>query len=132
MFRRSGLAAFVITLGVVASLVPAASAHHRPRHHRHRATAVIVVARPKPLRHAVVLNGRAYGVLDMNVKPKTTEVWTDGRFRGTCDDFDGHPNKLHLLPGVHRIKLVTSDGIEASREVQVRAGLEINVGLDLR
>ncbi|MCH7780494.1 MAG: hypothetical protein IH848_06580, partial [Acidobacteria bacterium] len=56
----------------------------------------------------------------------------DGTFRGTCDAFDGFPNKLALAPGMHTIKFVTPDGIEASRDVRVRAGVEVNVGLDLR
>ena len=72
------------------------------------------------------------GVLDMNVKPRSTEVWVDGTFRGTCDAFDGHPKKLHLRPGTHRIKLVTPDGLEVAREIRVRAGIEFNVGIDLR
>ena len=80
----------------------------------------------------VVINGVAHGTLDMNVKPRSTEVWVDGTFRGTCDAFDGHPNKLHLRPGTHRIKLVTPDGLEVAREIRVRAGVEVNVGIDLR
>ena len=133
MLGRSRLAVFIATLGVAALLLPTVSAHRRPRgHHHRRATAVIVVGKPTAVRHAVLVNGRPHGVLDMNVKPRATELWTDGKFRGTCDAFDGHPNKLRLLPGVHRIKLVTPDGVEVSRELHVRAGIEVNVGLDLR
>ena len=133
MIKHSRLAACLVTLSVAVLLFPTTSAHRRPRgHHHRRAIAVIVVGKPTPLRHPVIFNGRPHGVLDMNVTPKATQVWTDGKFRGTCDIFDGHPNKLHLLPGVHRITLVTPDGDEVSRELHIRAGLEVNIGLDLR
>ena len=111
-----------------------AEAHRRGyrHHHGHRhAKAVIVVGKPKTVR-AVVIDGVAHGTLDMNVKPRATEVWVDGKLRGTCDAFDGHPKKLHLRPGTHRIKLVTPDGLEVAREIRVRAGIEVNVGIDLR
>ena len=79
-----------------------------------------------------MINGRAHGSLDMNVKPKATEVWVDGTFRGTCDTFDGHPGKLNLLPGMHTLKLVTPEGVSVEHEIRVRANTEFNVGLDLR
>ena len=86
---------------------------------------------PKPVRHAVVINGRRHGVLDMNVTPKETRVYVDGKLRGTCDDFDGYPGKLNLLPGKHDIRLVTPDGVSVERRVSIKAGVEVNVGLDL-
>ncbi len=95
-------------------------------------TAVVVVGKPKPVSRVVVVNGARLGVLDLNVKPKATEVWVNGRLRGTCAEFDGHPDKLTLRPGMHSIRFVTPDGIEAARDIRVRAGREINVGLDLR
>lgn len=118
-------------LAVAALLSPAVMAHPRRYHHRH-GNAVIVVGKPRPVRTAVVINGRPHGILDMNVKPKSTEVYVDGTFRGTCGALDGFPDKLYLLPGKHRIKLVTPDGITVRRDVRVRAGVEIDVGLDLR
>ena len=71
-------------------------------------------------------------MLDINVKPKATELWVDGRYRGTCGEFDGHPGKLHLAAGLHDIRLVLPDGTAVERQVRVRAGVELNVGLDLR
>ena len=124
-----------LAAGAIAGLLSASlvNAHPRARFHRHgRTTAVIVVGKPRPASRAVVVNGARHGVLDLNVKPKATSVWIDGRFRGTCDAFDGFPNKLALAPGIHTIRFVTPDGIEAARDVRVRAGIEINVGLDLR
>ena len=83
-------------------------------------------------RHTVVVHGRPAGVLDLNLKPKATEVWVDGRFRRIADDFDGIPQKLLLTQGHHRLKLVTPDGVEVARDIRIQAGTEINIGLDLR
>lgn len=125
IFATAGLAV------LIGSTVVEAHPKRRAHRHAHR-TAVIVVGQPKPAARVVVINGARYGTLDLNVKPRATEVWVDGEFRGTCEAFDGHPDKLVLAPGMHRLKLVTPDGIEVSRDVRVRAGLEFNVGLDLR
>ena len=123
--------------GILAAslFAPSASAHRRPWHHRHGqplARAEILFGMPRPVRRAVVINGVAHGTLDLNVRPRTTEVWVDGELRGTCAAFDGHPAKLHLPPGAHRVKLVTPDGVTVSRALRVSAGTETNVGLDLR
>lgn len=125
----------LLAAGLIVGLLSASvvDAHPRARFHRHeRTTAVVVVGKPKPVRHVLVVNGARFGVLDLNVRPKATRVWIDGTLRGTCGAFDGFPNKLTLAPGMHTIKLVTPEGIEAARDVRVRAGVEFNVGLDLR
>jgi hypothetical protein len=129
--RRRVPVSLLAVLTLLFLSVGRAWAHPRPRPHSHR-KAVIVVGKPKPVRHVVVIHGKPHGTLDMNVKPKSTAVFVDGRLRGTCGEFDGSPGKLHLLPGMHRVKLVTPDGIEIKKNVRVRAGVEINVGLDLR
>jgi hypothetical protein len=124
-----------LAAGAIAGLlsVSFADAHSRARFHRHgRTTAVVVIGKPKPTPRVVTVNGAMHGVLDLNVKPKATRVWIDGHLRGTCGAFDGFPNKLTLAPGIHTIKLVTPGGIEATRDVRVRAGVEVNVALDLR
>ena len=127
------LSVFLTVAGSIAPLVqaaPRAQRHHRVRHHH--AKAVIVVGPPRAVRHTVAVHGRPAGVLDLNLKPKATEVWVDGRLRGIADDFDGIPQKLLLAQGPHRLKLITPDGVELARDIRVQAGTEINVGLDLR
>lgn len=134
MKRRPGP---VLVLGCVSLAVWLAgvSAHTRARPHVHRQAtprAVVVVSPPRPAKRVVVVDGLAHGALDLNVKPRSSEVWVDGNLRGTADAFDGFPAKLYLRPGVHRLELVTPDGERASREIRVQAGVELNVGLDLR
>ncbi len=127
------LAACLTVAGSIAPPVQAGPrAHRHHRHRQHQAKAVIVVGPARAARHTVTVLGRPAGVLDLNLKPKATEVWVDGRFRGIADDFDGIPQKLLLAQGQHRLKLVTPDGVEIARDIRVQAGTEINIGLDLR
>jgi len=112
--------------------LPSAVAHPRARHGHHSSAAIIVIGKPRPVRQSVVVRGRPAGVLDLDVRPKDTRVWVDGRLRGTVDDFDGRPRKLHLAAGDHLVKLVTPDGVEVARVVKVEADVELNVGLSLR
>lgn len=129
----AALTACLIAAGSIAPPVQAdPRANRHARHRRHHAKTVIVVGQPRAVRHTVVIHGRPAGVLDLNLKPKTTEVWVDGRFRGIADDFDGIPQKLLLAQGQHLLKLVTPDGVEITRNIRVQAGTEINIGLDLR
>lgn len=124
----------LVTAALAVSSVPGHPRSYRHRHH-HRsggARAVIVVGKPRPAQAPVIVRGRPAGVLDVNVKPKATELWVDGSLRGTVGEFDGRPQKLHLVAGEHRVKLVTPDGVSVARNIRVRAGVEIDVGLDLR
>ena len=43
--------------------------------------------------------------LRLQVEPKETEVFVDGYWAGTVDDFDGFLQRLHLQPGDHEIQL---------------------------
>jgi len=129
---RGRFGAVILLSAAVAMTLPSTAAHPRMRHGRHLDSAVIVIGKPRPVRHAVVVRGRPAGVLDLDVRPKETRVWVDGSLRGTVDDFDGHPRKLHLTAGDHHVKLVTPKGVEVARVVKVVADIELNVGLSLR
>jgi hypothetical protein len=86
--------------------------------------------RPAKVKHVVRIDGRPYGTIDFSVDPSKTEVFVDGKLRGTVDDFDGRPQKLHLLPGLHKITLRTPKGAKVSRTLDIRAATEIDVKLD--
>jgi hypothetical protein len=51
--------------------------------------------------------GRGYDTasLRLQVEPKETEVFIDGYWAGTVDDFDGFFQRLHLEPGEHEVEL---------------------------
>lgn len=127
----------LVGAALAALIAPSLWAHIRPYPHRHRKPhslkgAVIVIGEARPLQHQVVLHGRPAGYLDMSIKPKTTEVWVDGKFRGIVDDFDGRPEKLRIRGGDHRLKLVTPDGTVIQRGIHITPGTEVKVKLDLR
>ncbi len=118
-------------LAALALTVSEAQAHWRPFRHRHpHRRAVIVVGRPVAVRNVVHINGRPHGSIDFSVDPSTTEVYVNGKLRGTVDDFDGSPQKLHLIPGQHTISLKTPDGQNLTKQIDIRAGTEINLKLD--
>jgi hypothetical protein len=127
----------LLALALAAMIVPFATLAfaHRGRHpHRHphrRARLAIVVARPVVLAAPVVIQGQPHGVIDFDVDPSDTEVIVDGTTRGTADDFDGHPQKMNLLPGVHKVTLRTPEGDEVTKKVKVVAGQEMTLSLDL-
>ena len=109
-------------------------AHRTGRWHRHPHRAVrraIIVGTAVALSRPILIAGVAHGAIDFDVEPPTTEVHVDGTLRGQVDDFDGHPDKLNLRAGTHRITLVTPDGETLTRKVRITAGHEINLKLDL-
>ncbi|NJN64793.1 MAG: hypothetical protein HC882_07870 [Acidobacteria bacterium] len=94
--------------------------------------AAIVIGHPRPLRRVVYVSGVTAAAVDFRVRPNETQVYVNGVLRGTCDDFDGYPQKLYLRPGVHSLRLVTPDGASIEQDVRLVAGTEIDIDLDLR
>ena len=113
------------------SVLPA-TAHRRARPHRHVIVRPsIVIGTPAPVQRVVLVAGKPSAVIDFNVQPKATRIFIDGTYRGTCAEFDGYPQKMYLSPGLHHIRLVTPDGVEINRKVDLVAGYEVNINLDL-
>jgi hypothetical protein len=60
-------------------------------------------------------SGYAYGTDDgslrLKIKPRDGQVYVDGYYVGTVDEFDGMFQKLHIESGAHRIE-VRADGFE--------------------
>jgi hypothetical protein len=67
-----------------------------------------------------VLYGDPEGALDLNIKPKSTEVVLDGYYVGTAGDFDGWPRYLWLKDGVHELIFYLEGHETVVREVSVR------------
>src|SRR3972149_5983281 len=99
------LTASIIAVALLAAVGASdAEAHWRPFRHRHPHAVrrrIILVGAPVHVRNVRVVDGKPRGTPDFHVDPSTTEVYVDGRLRGTADDFDGSPQKLHLVPGPH-------------------------------
>lgn len=67
------------------------------------------------------------GALDLDVKPKKTEVYIDGNYIGVVDKYDGFPRYLWLRKGTYEISFYL-DGYETvTRVVTVYPGLVIDI-----
>lgn len=60
------------------------------------------------------------GAIDLNVKPKRTEVYVDGALVGSAGQFDGFPDYLWLTPGSHEIVLYRDGYVTQRRVVEIR------------
>lgn len=73
-----------------------------------------------------------WAVVDTDVSPDEAQVFLDGRFVGTADDFDGFPDYLYLKPGKYTLEFRLEGFETQSIDVDVRAGVKIDVGNKLK
>lgn len=67
------------------------------------------------------------GALDIDVSPGKTEVWIDGRYTGTADDFDGFPQYLWLDRGVYDVVLYRDGYKTIARQITIRSGQVMSI-----
>lgn len=58
--------------------------------------------------------------LKLDVKPKDAQVYVDGYYRGTVDDFDGVFSRLHVAPGEHQLVIYKSGFRTIKQSIRVR------------
>jgi hypothetical protein len=58
--------------------------------------------------------------LRLQVTPRETEVFVDGYFAGTVDNFDGKFQRLHVQPGEHELTLYLDGHHKVTQQVLVR------------
>ncbi len=63
-----------------------------------------------------------YGRLDMDVSPEEAEIHLNGKYIGTADDFDGHPDYLYLKPGNYTLELKLAGHVGVKKDVEVERG----------
>ena len=74
-----------------------------------------------------------YGAYDLSgnvrtqVAPRETEVFIDGYFAGTVDDFDGVFQRLHIEPGDHDIQLYLSGHRPYQQRVYLQPGRTFSI-----
>jgi hypothetical protein len=74
-------------------------------------------------------DGRAYGptaewaTIDTDISPEEAQVYLDGRYVGTADDFDGYPDYLFLKPGRYRIEFRLEGYETLTRQINARPGM---------
>ena len=71
------------------------------------------------------------GALDLNVKPKNTQVYLNGNYIGVTGKFDGSPNFLWLKRGTYELAFYNEGYLTVVQEFAIRAGSVIDVKLRL-
>ena len=85
-----------------------------------------------PHSYFVPVPGRPYGGVRIDLPQRHAEVFVDGYFVGTVDDFDGVFQQVNFEPGPHRIE-VRAPGYEPiSFEVNVRPGETVTYRAPMR
>ena len=67
------------------------------------------------------------GAVDLNVKPKNTQVYLNGHYIGVTDNFDGFPRQLWLEGGTHELTLLRPGSEPLVREFEIRPGVKLDV-----
>lgn len=70
----------------------------------------------------------AAGALDLDVAPDKTQVFLDGQYLGTVDDFDGWPQYLWLERGTYDLVLYLPGFKTVAKQISVYPGVVIDVG----
>jgi PEGA domain-containing protein len=66
------------------------------------------------------------GALDLDLSPGDTQVYLDGKYVGTVNDFDGWPQYLWLDPGTYDIVFYREGYKTLARQVTIYRGLVID------
>ena len=66
--------------------------------------------------------GGAYGSLRIVDAPSEAQVFVDGYYAGTVDDYDGVFQHLNLEAGVHHIEIEGREGAPIEFDVRLEAG----------
>jgi len=69
----------------------------------------------------------AGGSLRLQVSPRETEVFVDGYYAGTVDEFDGVFQRLHLEPGDHDLELFLAGHRSFQQKIYLQPGRTFNV-----
>jgi hypothetical protein len=68
-----------------------------------------------------------FGAIDLDVSPSRTQVFLDGQYIGTVDDFDGWPRYLWLEKGAYDLVLYLDGYKTDARQISVYPGLVIGI-----
>lgn len=73
-----------------------------------------------------------YARVDTDVSPEAAEVYLDGTFIGSADDFDGYPDFLWLEEGKYTLEFRHPSYESVKHEVEVRPGQSLRFRDDLK
>lgn len=72
------------------------------------------------------------GSLRLQVSPRETEVFIDGYYAGTVDDFDGVFQRLHVEPGEHELELFLPGYRSVRQRIYLQPGRTTRIRLDMQ
>jgi PEGA domain-containing protein len=75
---------------------------------------------------------RRWAAIDTDISPEEAYVYLDGRYIGTADDFDGHPDYLYLGPGHYKIEFRLPGYESVTKEVDAQPGMYVDFKDNLR
>jgi len=67
-----------------------------------------------------------------DVSPEEAQVFLDGRFIGTADDFDGYPDYLYLQPGKYRLEFQLQGFETQSVDIDAHGGSQVKLDNHLK
>ena len=73
----------------------------------------------------------AFAIVDTDISPEAAEVWLDGVYIGTADDFDGYPDYLYLKPGSYRLEFRYQGYETYGINLDARSGQKVNLDKDM-
>ena len=86
--------------------------------HRYYGPSRYEIARETRVRQAA---GR--GGLDLNVRPRTAQVYVDGTRHGRAGNLHGNPGYLWLAKGTHRVAIYKEGYLTVVQEYSIRPGI---------
>jgi len=81
--------------------------------------------------HPALAGAMGLAGIDLNIKPRSAEIYVDGRFAGKASDFDGDPTYLWLQAGPHEITITKGGYVTSNERVEVEAGVIYETKLKL-
>ena len=86
---------------------------------------------PDGVRYRTVGQDGNLGAIDINVKPKNTQVYLNGNYIGVTGKFDGFPNYLWLEEGTYELTFYNEGYLSVVQEFAIHGGAVIDAKLRL-
>lgn len=73
-----------------------------------------------------------YAIVKTDVSPEEAEVFLDGKYIGTADDFDGMPDVLYLGPGKYHLEFRLPNYQSFATDLEVARGQQVRLDQKLK
>jgi len=73
-----------------------------------------------------------YAVVKTDISPEEAQIFLDGKYIGTADDFDGHPDYLYLGPGKYHLEFRLPGYATLATDLDVTRGQRVRLDQKLK